>query len=493
MRIAFCYPPFSKKGRFANLPQNRQFIYTASPEVRIFPVVMATAATWLKNLGHEVLWLDGITKRLSLSSFQQELFSFKPEILILEAKTPVMNQIWKCINNMKNESAGQRIKLKIVLVGDHVSYFPEESFKNSKVDFVLTGGDWDFLLKNLIQHLENKEKLEQGVWYREKSKIIDTGKFRLNHNLDETPLIDRKLTCWRDYGEAYLFRPCAYVMFGRGCGIDNQRTGACTFCIWQQGLWNYSSRMMSPQRAIAEVKNLVKLGVKEIFDDTESGVLKDYKWLLEFYRLLKKENLLAKVIFSSNARGDQLDVATCRLLKKIGYRLLKVGLESGSDKILKNILKKETVKQIIQGVKNAKDAGLRVMLTVMVGYPWENQEDVKKTFNITKSLMMYKTRAGDCLQASVVTPYPGTVLWQMSKRNDWLTINSLDLEKYDMSRPILKSGIDAKYWCSRIWSIQKDYQFIFKSGITVRNFDELFLLLRGAKSLLGHIRDYAKT
>ncbi len=487
MKISFCYPPFSKNGRFANLPQNRQFIYTASREVRIFPVVMATAATWLKNLGHEILWLDGITRRMDWYNYERLLFSFGPDLLILEGKAPLMEKTWGYIDKFKAKNPGT----KIVLVGDHVTYFPRESWEKSHVDFILTGGDYDFLLKNLVGHLEGKENLEPGIWYRNKSKIKNTGNFELNHKLADLPLIDRKLTRWKDYGEAYLYRPCAYVMFGRGCGLK-KGTGACTFCIWQHGLWRCSARLVAPSKAIAEVKNLVTLRVKEIFDDTESGVLADYSWLEKFYELLKKENLLGKVTFSSNARGDQLDRKTCRLLKKIGYRMLKVGVESGNNQTLKMINKKEEVGEIIRGVKNAKDEGLRVMLTVMTGYPWENTEDVNKTYKVVRDLMFYRTKAGDCLQASVLTPYPGTPMWQEAEKNGWLTVKHDDYKSYDMSKPVLKSNIDSRKWCQKIWAIQREPGFIIRSGLTVKTADDIILLLRGAKSLVAHLLDFSK-
>lgn len=488
MRIAFCYPPFSKSGRFPNLPQNRQFIYTASKAVKLYPVVMATAATWLSNLGHEVLWLDGITRRLDREIYEENLSSFSPDLIVLEAKAPIMKKLWKYVNKIKKNK-----KIKIILVGDHVSYFPKESFQNSKVDFVLTGGDYDFLLVNLIKHFEEGEKLEPGIYFKNRGKIKNSGEFKLDHDLNKIPVIDRKLTRWQDYGEAYLFHPCAYVMFGRGCGIKNKKTGTCTFCIWQHALWRCSARLRSPEHVIAEVKNLIRLEVKEIFDDTESGALWDYQWLKEFYRLLKKEKILGKTSFSSNARGDQLTSSTCRLLKKIGYRLLKVGLESGSNKTLTKIGKKEKIEDIIQGVKNAKDAGLRVMLTVMVGYPWETRAEIQKTYQVTRELTLYKTRAGDCLQASVIVSYPGTPLWWQAKRNTWLRINPDDYEKFDMSRPVLRTKIDAEAWCNKIWSIQKNPKFILKSGLTARTADEIILLLQGAKSLLGHIKDYVRT
>jgi len=358
--------------------------------------------------------------------------------------------------------------------------------------FILTGGDYDFLLVNLVRHFEEGKKLEPGVFFRDEGEIKNSGKFKLDNDLKRTPIIDRQLTCWQDYGEAYLYHPCAYVMFGRGCGIKGKERGACTFCVWQHALWQCSARLTSPEKAVDEIQNLVKLGVKEIFDDTESGALWDYDWLRNFYKLLKREGLLGKVIFSSNARGDQLDKKTCRLLKKIGYRLLKVGLESGSNETLRKIGKKEKVEDIIRGVKEAKDVGLRVMLTVMVGYPWEDENDVRRTEEITRELMLYKTRAGDCLQASVIIPYPGTPLWLQAKRNSWFKVKPDDYEKFDMSQPILKTKIGAEAWCNKIWSIQRQPKFVLKSGLTINSRDDFVLLLKGAKSLMGHLRDYAK-
>jgi len=486
MRIVICYPPYKKGERVAFLPQNRQFIYSSSREVKLYPVVMGTAATWLRNLSHHILWLDGITKRMPWEVFEETLCSFNPEMIVLEAKAPIMKKLWKLVDRWKMKKSDW----KITLVGDHVTYFPEESLKNCKVDFILTGGDYDFLLANLINHLEEGKKLEPGVWYKKGGEIKNTGRFTLNHDLSQIPIIDRRLTRWQDYGEAYLYHPCAYVMFGRGCGIRDKETGSCTFCVWQHALWRCSARLRSPEHAVAEVQNLVNLGVKEIFDDTESGVLWDYEWLRNFYQLLERERLLGKVIFSSNARGDQLDKKTCRLLKKLGYRLLKVGLESGSNEILAQIGKKEKIEDIIRGVKNAKDAGLRVMLTVMVGYPWEKEGEVRKTYAITRELTLYKTRAGDCLQASVIVPYPGTPLWLQAQKNGWLTVEPDDYEKFDMSQSVLKTKIDAQQRCNRIWSIQKSPQFILKSGLSSRKIDDVKLLFRGAKSLLGHIKDY---
>ena len=416
----------------------------------------------------------------------KRLEDFRPDLVIMETKAPIMDKLWKLSDRWKKVNPDW----KIVFVGDHVSFFPEESLRKSAVDFVLTGGDYDFQTKSLVEYLEKCKKLAPGIFYKKNGKIVNSGKLCLDNNLDETPVIDRKLTCWQDYGEAYLYHPCAYIMTGRGCGIDAKRNGACTFCIWEHALWGCRARLRSPEHVLKEVKNLYDLGVKEIFDDNESGPLANVAWLTKFYRLLKEERLLGKVVFSSNARGDQLVSGVCKLLKKIGYRLLKVGLESGSEETLKLINKRENLSTIIDGVKTAKDSGLKVMLTVMTGYPWEKTEDVEETYRITKELMFYKTGAGDCLQASVVTPYPGSPLWLTARSKGWFKVSPSDYEKFDMDKPVLKSQYNEVYWCRKIWSIQSSPEFILKSALSVGGTDDVELLLRGAVSLFGHKKDF---
>jgi len=487
MRIAICYPPYKKGQRVAFLPQNRQFIYSSSREVKLYPVVMATAATMLRKAGHTVFWLDGISEGLTSGEFWRRLFDFRPDLVVTETKAPVIRKSWKFINQLKTKNES----LKVVLVGDHVTYFPEESFKNSQIDFILTGGDYDFLLANLVEHLEKGKKLEPGIYFRDNRKVKNTGRFRLDHDLDQTPIIDRDLTHFWLYGEADVLNPCAYMMFGRGCGGVGGKPGACTFCIWQHCLWDLKPRLRSPEHVVAEIKYLVrKYQIRETFDDTDGGAHYDYEWLGRFYQLLKKEDILGRISFSTNSRADILDKKTCKLLKQCGFRMLKVGIEAGTNKTLKRIAKGETVEKIRRGVKNAKDAGLIVHLSAMVGYPWEQERDVQNTFELMKELLLCKTRVGDSVQASVVVPYPGTPLWQQAKKKGWFIIKPSDYEKYDMSQPVLKTEIDTAAWCKKIWNLHLNSVFLAKTGLSIRSIEDIKFLLRGAASHFGHTKDY---
>ncbi len=491
MRAAILYPPFRKDGEFPLLTQNRHLKFSKSREVRIFPLVPGHLATNLKHLGHEVLWLDGINRRMSDGEFNQTLDGFKPEVIFLETKAPVVKRHWQYVAELKGRYPGA----KIALMGDHVTYFPEESLLNSQVDYVMTGGDYDIVGRNLVEHLAGKEPLGPGLWYRDASgKTATTGPHKLTEALDSLPFIDRELTRFQDYGEAYLLRPTAYILTGRGCGASEDSpggVGVCTFCIWQHALWGKTARLRSPANVVAEMEICInKYKVWEFFDDNESGPIYNIEWLREFHKELKARKLLGRFQFSSNCRADTLNEEVVDLLVKCGWRLLKIGLESGSDYSIKHLAKCETVDLISRGVKMAKDRGLVVLLTTMMGYPWETEEDVRKTYEVTKELLLYKVRAGDCMQASVVIAYPGSPLWRESVNKGWLLVGKEDYEKYDMSHPILKTPINASEWATKTWSLMKTPKFVFQQLVTVRSLREVDLLWRGLRSLLGHVQDY---
>ncbi|MBN1156909.1 radical SAM protein [Candidatus Woesearchaeota archaeon] len=487
MKVAILYPPFRKGKQYAQLPQNRQFRYMYTQEARIYPMVMSVAATLLHQNSHDVLFLDGINNKSIRHNFMNRVHAFNPDVIIFETKAPVVKKHWKMIDEIK-----KRKDIVCVLVGDHISAFPEESMKNSRVDFCLTGGDYDLSILMLVEFLSKKRKtLPKGCYYRHGKRIKNTGSFELVENLDSLPFIDRDLTKWRNYGEAYLYQPCTYILTGRGCGGTGTVAGRCTFCSWQHAFWKCTARLRSPKNVVEEISILVrKYKVKEIFDDNEGGAMWNKEWLKEFYNEMKKHNLIGKVVISSNARADSLDKETCNLLSRTGYRLLKIGLETGNDKTLKMLNKLETIDDIKRGVKNAKDKGLIVMLTTMVGYPWESQNDFEKTYEVAKELMLYKTHFGDVLQSSIVVPYPGLPLYEQALKNKWFVHKPKDYEKYDMDHQILKSPIDTDAACKRMWKIHYEPRFVIRSILTLKSFRDIKLALRGMKSLIGHVQDY---
>ncbi len=435
MKIAIGYPPLESEKGIPFLAQNRQFQW-GKAKWNAYPIVPAYAATMLRKAGHEVVWLDGIAEGWSDQRWFSEIEKEKPDLIMMETKTPVVKQHWQIINQLKIEN----LKLKIVLVGDHVTALPEESFKNSKVDYILTGGDYDFLLLNLVNHLSSSEKLESGIWFREKIRntqyvIRNTGKFRLNHDLNTLPFIDHELTRWPLYAyknSNYSRTPGTYTMFGRDCWW-----GKCTFCSWTTLYPGEHYRVMSPKRALDEIGHILShYPVREVMDD--SGTFPTGEWLREFCQGMIKAGYHQKIKLDCNMRFNaDLNEKDYRLMGKAGFRFLLYGLESANQKTLDRINKSLRVEQIEPTLKMAKEAGLWPHVTVMVGYPWESKKKVWETLNLTKRL--FRKGLIDTLQATVVIPYPGTPLFNECQKNGWL--KTLDWDHYDMKEPVMKTSM----------------------------------------------------
>ncbi len=495
MKVVISYPPLKGLG-CPLLSQNRQFQWFRNPTY-IYPVVPAWAATMLKNAGYEVIWLDGIAEKWTYKRWLDEVKKAKPDLIAFETKTPVIKQHWRIINKLKTQNS----KLKTVLFGDHVTALPEESFHNSQVDYVLAGGDYDFLLLNLCQSLNpyhltlNTEKLEPGIWYRENGKIKNTGYFQLNHDLDSLPFIDRDLTKWKLYAYEngnYKLTPGTYIMAGRDCWW--RRNGGCTFCSWT-ALYP-SWRVRSVENVLDEIGELIeRYSIREIMDDT--GTFPHGEWLREFCRGMIKRDYNKRINFDCNLRFGALTREDYRLMAQAGFRFLLYGLESASqktiDRLNKNI-KIATIEEELKGVKRANrevKGHLEPHVTCMVGYPWETKEEATETIQMTKGL--FSKGLIDTLQATIVIPYPGTALFEECKKNGWL--KSEDWDGFDMSRPAMKTPMKDEEVMRLTQDIYKSFitpRFLFRKVISIRNIDDLKFFQRAAKAVLGHLRDFMR-
>jgi len=482
MKILIVYPPLSNEKGFATLGQNRQFQYFKEPTY-IYPVVPAQAATLLKNAGHEVIWLDCIAQGVSFEGFLKIILQEKPDLVTFETKTPVIKQIWKIVDELKKLSANN-LRLKTVLFGDHVTALPEESFQNSQVDFVLTGGDYDFLLLNLCNFLEEKNKLDPGVWYRDGALVKNTGAFKLDHHLDSLPFIDRELTKWPLYAYKngnYKRTPGTYIMSGRDCWW-----GRCSFCSWPTLYPNFRTR--SVVNVLEEIGILIqRYKVREIMDDT--GCFPAGEWLRDFTSGMVERGFQKKIYFDCNMRFGALAKEDFIAMKKANFRLLLFGLESANQETLNRINKNLKVERIIEDCKAARSAGLFPHITIMFGFPWETYEDALKTLELGKWLL--KKGYAYTMQATVIIPYPGSALFEESKKANWL--KSLDWDDYDMKQPVMKTLMpDEKVMelVQEMYKVSFSPEFILRKLFSLRDFDDVSYSLRALKKVFGHVFDF---
>jgi radical SAM superfamily enzyme YgiQ (UPF0313 family) len=115
------------------------------------------------------------------------------------------------------------------------------------------------------------------------------------------------------------------------------------------------------------------------------------------------------IYWQCDTRADILDEELVKFMKKAGCIAVSIGLESGSDRILKKIKKGESTEDIQRGVSILNKLGINVGLFVMFGFPTETEEEIWQTFEFAKKLKANHIIAG------VVTPYPGTPIFEEAK------------------------------------------------------------------------------
>ncbi len=478
MRVAICYPPFKSEKGVALLTQNRQFQWFSRPTY-IFPVVPATAATMLKREGHEVLFLDGIAGEISNDEFESRLASFKPDLVVLETKTPVVKRHWNWIDSHSSNG------FKTALAGDHVTALPEESMNACRVDYILTGGDWDFLLKNLVASAGDTSKFEAGIWYREGGAVKNTGRFKLDHDLNSAPWIDRDLVNWRLYAEKngnFRRTPGTYIMSGRDCWHAK-----CTFCSWTTLYPTYRTR--DPVDVVDEIEMLVdKYGVKEIMDD--SGSLPVGKWLEVFCAEITRRGLNKKLRIDCNMRFGRLGFDDYKMMREAGFRLVLFGVESANQATLDRFVKALKVEDVEKGCEWAHKAGLDVHLTFMFGHAWEGPEEIANTVRFARRLLAKGWAS--TLQCTLTIPYPGTPLFRELKAADGLA--TLDWDEYDMRRAITKTPLvsetDIKKAIRDVYSGFLQPMALLHRLTSTRTLFDFPFYYRGVRSLLGHLLDF---
>ena len=494
MRIAIAYPPFKSEKGVALLTQNRQFQWFSRPTY-IFPVVPATAATMLKKAGHEVLFLDGIASELSPEAFDSKLAAFKPDLVVLETKTPVVKRHWKWMaehlpggtdgasggpigtdgayggpigtDGTSGGPAPLPKDVKFVLVGDHVTALPEESIEKPGVWAIIPGGDWDYGLLDFLA-----AGCPKGVQ-----------PFALKDSIADAPWIDRDLVHWELYAEKngnFRRKPGTYIMSGRDCWHAK-----CTFCSWTTLYPTYRTR--DPIDVVNEIEDLVnRYGVKEIMDD--SGSLPVGSWLTTFCNEIIRRGLPKRVRIDCNMRFGRLTFDDYKLMRKAGFRLVLFGVESANQDTLDRFVKALKVEDVEKGARWATEAGLDVHVTFMFGHAWEGPKEIANTVALARKLLAKGW--AKTLQCTLTIPYPGTPLFKELKATGGL--NTLDWDEYDMRRAITKTPLatEDEIKCA----IRKVYRGFLQPGalwhLFRRNLFNFGFYYRGFRYLIGHLLDF---
>ena len=201
----------------------------------------------------------------------------------------------------------------------------------------------------------------------------------------------------------------AAVMTSRGCPYS------CSFCA-SAVFWRHRVRFHSAARVVAEFSNLADVhGVNEIliYDDL---FIADRRRLKEIEGLVTERGLHRRVRFECLGRADLVDQEVVAHLKNMNVYRLSMGLESGSPRLLAYHKGSGLTHDIIaRATRLLKEAGIEVVVSVMLASPGETSREIESTYQILRRLGV------DDFGLAICSPFPGTKLWSDSVASGKIT------------------------------------------------------------------------
>lgn len=374
---------------------------TGTHSENYFPMGLLYVASEILPLGINVEYLNMLTDDFS---------ELPPKDYLFVGFTVLTGEMILYALNCARFIKKNNPNVPVIFGGVHATILPEQTLENELVDFVVIGEGED-TVKELIAELLNERKFKdiKGIGYKENGKIIINSK-RNFIDLNKTRI------------------DLPYDIFG--INNDNANLGAfpvhtsrgcpyrCSFC-YNASVNKRSYRTKNAFRVVEEIEYLInKYDVRIYSFGNEDEFFIDVKRVKEILQQMVEKNL--KTEWGAFCRFDTLekiDKNYLELIKESGGKILVFGGESGSQRLLDGIIKKDiTIEQMLNGVKKLKKAEILHIVSFIAGFPTETIQDLKDTFELIER--MYFENPFLWVQSIyLLTPMPGTELYNLLVNN----------------------------------------------------------------------------
>ena len=425
---------------------------------RKLPLGLAYLASALEQEKEFVRILDLCALRKSDNEVIRFIKKNKINLVGITSTTPQIFSAWQLAKAIKRFNRN----INIVLGGVHPSVLPEESIKNDFIDFVVVG-EGERTLSELVLALENNSNFSNidGLIYKTNGVIKTTKPRKLIENLDEIPFPSRHLFPFPEKytspGQYHKF--FADILTSRGCPFS------CTFCA-NKAIFGRVFRTRSPANVVEEIiflKNKYKLNEIHISDD---NFTLDRERAKKICKLIIKNNLKIKWACGNGIHVSTIDEELAKYMKRAGCYRIGIGIETGNQSVLSKLGKQITLEQVERAVSLLKKNKIITVGLFMFGNMGENAKTMMDTIKFAKKLGL------DYAQFFILTPFPGTPVFEYLKQKDYLL--SEDWKDYgDFNKPLFRTKAISEDLLLKMYS-DAYRQFYFRPSYILKRIYKFF-------------------
>jgi len=298
------------------------------------------------------------------------------------------------------------LDVPVVAGGLHATFSPEAILSAPGFDYACLGEGEEALL-DLVNTLAAKKSAHglSNIWVR--------GGFRPVLRKPVEPL-DALPFAARDI----LDEPYGVVQLStqRGCPFPCTYCGARMFNELYEGTAEYGRRR-SHDNVLAELRELREAGRLSYVIFLDDTFTIHHPWVKEFCRRYKEE---FRTPFCLHARVETVNEKMLAMLADAGCQQITYGVESGSERVRKEIMHRHVTNQRFRDVfRWSNDVGIRVIANYMLALPGETREELDETFALAEELPSFD------FGFFVFYPYPGTHLFQTCRDKGYLPADYL--------------------------------------------------------------------
>jgi radical SAM superfamily enzyme YgiQ (UPF0313 family) len=337
-----------------------------------------------------------------------------PDVVGITVMTTKFASAIRTANVLKNELAG----IPIVFGGPHATLLPEQCFKVDSVDYVMRG-ECEKTILQFLAFIEGKGNIEisevNNLSYRDKSGEIGHNLMEKPiENLDAIPFPDRDSLLYKDN---YTSEDMGMIMATRGCPFN------CTYCAH---IFGQRVRRRSIENVLKEIRLMKrKYGTTQFsFKDDTFTVSK--KWVTQLCNRLIEED--SGINWDCTTRVDVIDEGLVKLMKKAGCNDTRVGVETGSQRILDETKKGVSFEQVRTAAKMLNKNRALWSGYFMYGLPTETVEDIRSTYKFMAELNPNYAGLG------LYNPFPKTELFDTGVERG-LIEDDVDIDHFFNTNP----------------------------------------------------------
>lgn len=382
-----------------------------------------------RNKGVDIEVLDCQAERVDWKELEKRIESFHPDVV-----APSALATCNAYTVLRTLETAKKVDPDIITVvgGQHFTAMAGESLETHPEIDVIVRGEGEQTLAELVQTLEKRRPFSKvkGISFKHKGKIMHTPSRPVIDNLDELPFPGYHFV--EEHMKKYHFKMMAGAKTGyalveasRGC------PHRCTFCS-QWRFWEGTWRAKSPKRIADEMEYCYReFGSKFLWlTDDNFGLGKRANELCDE---IIRRGIADDIMWFIQARCDDITKHRNSLpkMRKAGTLWMLVGLESHSPETLETFRKGIDPSHARQAMDLLKKNDIFAQATFIIGERRDSHESIER-------LREFVNEADpDLAIFMILTPFPGTELYEVAKRNGW--IEDSNWANYDMVHAIMST------------------------------------------------------